>query len=969
MKQKSVGLTLRATILALALILVAGSPALPPFDGVAYAQDAEVTSLDANPLPNGTLSLTWTEVVGADSYRLWKGEGRGQSVAWEKAVHMKLDAPTISYVDTAVTAGMTYSYVIEVYDGDTRLGWSDVENVTMPGGTQKPTVKPNVTLAADGLTAITVTWTEVAGADNYRVRYWTSGLSGWMDLATQETGLTVTHTGLTSGKQYFYIVRGQNAAGNGPYSGSQGNYDSLTLEATDPKPVLTLAHPERLRVELSWTRVSANATYQVQRMRTVTISGSVDGTASEAWANLGAAQSGNTYFDTTVTNASPADADDSTVYSYRVQAIENGIQGDPSDVKTATIPATDALPPTPPALSATPISSSRINVTWGPSDGATSYQLRYKTGDGNYGNPMNMMAKMAYLHTGLNAATEYSYQVRAVNVNGHSDWSSAESATTVAATTAAGRLGVPTGLRAVDATTTAGTPVVGLKVTWNAVAKATGYELRKWDGTEWAKVSLSDEEQTMRSKTDSGLEPGTTYYYIVAALDDNGTPGATDDATDDDDMSDWSAPQSGMTDAVKPTAAPTNLMATPRGENRIWVSWTGVDGVTEYVLQSRRKGTSAWSTINVQGRMTHAHTGLSAGMQYQYRIAAKNSGGMSGWSKEEKGTTWSKQLGTPTGLMAVDATDGAISQIKLTWKAVSGATGYDIQKWEVDTAAGNAWRNLAGVDGVTMADEGMTSHTDTGTGVEPGMTYYYIVRATSGDVMSPWTGAMSGMTKATAPGMPTLVLVSTGQTMVRLSWAAASDTSGYTGWEVQYFEGTASTDELDREAFQKMEMSMNAMPMHHIQRNLKPGTRYSFRIRGTKPLGVKSIFSGVGQIITKPANPTLMASSATTSINLTWALVKPAGLSDATNFTCADYEIQRRKTGENKWVNVDDDPTVNTAGDKCSIIDDGERGDTDGLDSNKLYYYRLRVAVAVADHLPPTIKSYWDQANARTPSQ
>ena len=216
MKQKSVGLTLRATILALALILVAGSPALPPFDGVAYAQDAEVTSLDANPLPNGTLSLTWTEVVGADSYRLWKGEGRGKSVAWEKAVHMKFDAPTVSYVDTAVTAGMTYSYVIEVYDGDTRLGWSDVENVTMPGGTQKPTVKPNVTLAADGLTAITVTWTEVAGADNYRVRYWTSGLSGWMDLATQETGLTVTHTGLTSGKQYFYIVRGQNAAGNGP---------------------------------------------------------------------------------------------------------------------------------------------------------------------------------------------------------------------------------------------------------------------------------------------------------------------------------------------------------------------------------------------------------------------------------------------------------------------------------------------------------------------------------------------------------------------------------------------------------------------------------------------------------------------------------------------------------------------------------------------------------------------------------
>ena len=971
MKQKSVGLTLRATILALALILVAGSPALPPFDGVAYAQDDEVTDLSWSALPNGTLQLEWDEVVGADSYRLWKGEGSGQSVSWGEEVHMTLDAPTVSYVDSAVTAGMTYSYVIEIYDGDTRLGWSDVENVTMPGGTQKPTAQPTVTLAADGLTAITVTWTEVAGADNYRVRYWTSGLSGWMDLATQETGRTVSHTGLTSGRQYFYIVRGQNAGGNGPYSGSPGNYDSLTLEATDPKPVLTLTHPERLRVELSWTRVSADATYQVQRMRTVTISGSVDADAAEDWADLGAAQSGNTYVDTTVTNASPDGdnnpANDSTVYSYRVQATENGIQGDPSDVKMATIPATDALPPTPPGLSATPISSSRINVTWSASSGATSYQLRYKMGDGNYGNPMNMMAKMAYLHTGLNAATEYSYQVRAVNVNGHSDWSSAESATTVAATTAAGRLGVPMGLRVVDATTTADPPVSGLKVTWNAVAKATGYELRKWSGTAWAEVSLSEEEQTMRSKTDAdGLDAGTTYYYIIAALDDNGTTPETDD-----DMSDWSAPQSGMTDAVKPTTAPAGLLATPRGENRIWVSWTGMDEATEYVLQWRRKGTSAWSTINVQGRMTHAHTGLSAGMQYQYRIAAKNSGGMSPWSDEMSGTTWSRQLSTPTGLMAVDATDGATPQIKLTWNAVSGATGYDIQKWNVTN---NAWRELGGTDDpmATPAMMGKTSHTDTA--VMAGMTYYYIVRATSGDVMSPWTGAMSGMTKATVPGAPTLVLVSTGQTMVRLSWAAATDTSGYTGWEMQYFEGTASGDELDREAFQKMEMSLNAMPMHHIQSNLKPGTRYSFRIRGTLPLGVKSTFSEVKQIITKPANPTLMASSATsTTINLTWTIVTPDGLADAdggTSFDCEDYEIQRRKTGESMWVNVDD--TRSLASGKCSITDDGEVGDSDGLDSGTLYYYRLRVAVEVTDpsgHLPATIKSYWDQDNARTPSQ
>ena len=49
MKQKSVGLTLRAVILALAItLLVAGSPALAPFDGVAYAQDTSVSVLDSS---------------------------------------------------------------------------------------------------------------------------------------------------------------------------------------------------------------------------------------------------------------------------------------------------------------------------------------------------------------------------------------------------------------------------------------------------------------------------------------------------------------------------------------------------------------------------------------------------------------------------------------------------------------------------------------------------------------------------------------------------------------------------------------------------------------------------------------------------------------------------------------------------------------------------------------------------------
>lgn len=976
MKQKSVGLTLRVAILALALILVAGSPALPPFDGVAYAQTTSVSTLSSSNLPNGNLQLDWTAVANADEYRLWKGEGSGSTVVWENSA-TTIDAPTIMSVDSAVTAGMTYSYVVEVYDGTTRLGWSNVINVTIPGGTQAPTAKPTVTLAADGLTAITVTWTDVPGADHYRVRYWTSGLSGWMDLATQKPASearTLSHTGLTPGTQYFYIVRGENDGGNGPYSGSPGNYDSLTLESTTTEPVLTLTHPERLRVELSWTRTSTTATYQVQRMKAVTRDGVAVGDLAEAWDDIGAAQSGNTYSDTTVTYG--ADDNDATtaevvVYSYRVQATQNGEQGDYSNVRTATIPADDSLPPVPAGLSPTAVSSSRINVAWSPAAGATSHQIQFKVGDGNYGSAMTVTAP--YLHTNLSANTEYTYQVRSVNVNGHSAWSAAKSVTTLVATARGDRLATPTGLTAVDATADIdGTLTPRVKVTWNASAKATSYELRKWNGTTWAALTLTAEDQTNRSHTDStGVTAGMTYYYIVAALADFNEP-ATPDVTTDDDMSDWSSPAMAMTVAVKPAAAPAGLAATARGENRIWVSWSAVEGATEYVLQWRTTGSSNWNTVTVSDGLTYAHTGRSAGTKYHYQVAAKNSGGMSAFSAEVSETTWARALSTPTGLMAEDATDGTSARIKLTWNAVSGADAYEIQRW-----SGTAWVTIqldTDTDGTpqspAVTQTSMTSYTDTESTLAAGMTYHYIVRAVSGDVTSSWTSDVSGMTKPTAPTeLPVLHLDPTGQTTVRLTWAPASgDTAAYTGWELQYVKGAATADNLNLAGFQKMSMTLPATPMYDTMSNLEVGTLYSFRIRGTLAQGVMGAWSNVGQIITRPATPQLTASSvSSTSIKLTWTHANPPGFLAADALTGEDYELQRRKTGETTWATVAT-ATATCASGECSITD--EPSAPDALEGNMTYFYRIRVSTeptgTVTGH--PRIKSYWSNASARTPN-
>ena len=144
MNQKTVGLTLKATMLALALILVAGFAAVLPLDGVAYAQSAGPT-LTASATPDGsTVQVSWTEVSGADSYDLYRQPEGG---SWSSAMSMS----GTSYDDTNVTGGTKYFYIVRAIDGGTPGAWSNTVSATVPGGTSAPTGKP--TMSASDSTA------------------------------------------------------------------------------------------------------------------------------------------------------------------------------------------------------------------------------------------------------------------------------------------------------------------------------------------------------------------------------------------------------------------------------------------------------------------------------------------------------------------------------------------------------------------------------------------------------------------------------------------------------------------------------------------------------------------------------------------------------------------------------------------------------------------------------------------------
>ncbi|WP_160676303.1 glycosyl hydrolase family 18 protein [Clostridium sp. C8-1-8] len=159
---------------------------------------------------------------------------------------------------------------------------------------------------------------------------------------------------------------------------------------------------------------------------------------------------------------------------------------------------TNPVAPTAPnGLAAVAASTSQINVSWNTVGNATSYDLEV---DGS----LLTNITSPYEHKNLASGSSHTYRVRAVNSVGASAWSTAISAKTLTTTTLPA---VPTGLTA-SATSTS-----QIKISWNAVANASSYDL-EIDGTITSNVSSP--------YLHVNLPAGSTHAYRVRAVNSVG---------------------------------------------------------------------------------------------------------------------------------------------------------------------------------------------------------------------------------------------------------------------------------------------------------------------------------------------------------------------------------------------------------------------------------------------------------------
>lgn len=209
-------------------------------------------------------------------------------------------------------------------------------------------------------------------------------------------------------------------------------------------------------------------------------------------------------------------------YSYVYTYTGTGHGGGDTNLYFYLPPIEIPAPSEPTGLTATPVSSSQINLTWVDSD-TTEQGFKIERCIGAGCSDFVQIATVAanvtsYSNTGLTGSTSYSYRVRAYNASGDSNYSNTASAVTQAAPALPA---APTNLVAAVISKSQ----INLSWTDNA-GNETGFRIERCKGstcTNFALIATTGANITSYASTK--LTANTTYRYRVSAFNANGNSG------------------------------------------------------------------------------------------------------------------------------------------------------------------------------------------------------------------------------------------------------------------------------------------------------------------------------------------------------------------------------------------------------------------------------------------------------------
>lgn len=287
---------------------------------------------------------------------------------------------------------------------------------------------------------------------------------------------------------------------------TSATFSNLTLTlATPAVPAGLAVTTANSQTVLAWNASSDATSYSVKR----------SSTSGGPYTAIASGITAASFADATVTAGN--------TYFYVVSA--SNATGESGNSAEAGAMPTISPPPAPAGLTASPGDSS-IALVWTSIPGAAYYKLKRAAANG----PFLIIASPSspdFTDTGLTNGAEFSYQVSAVNSAGEG----ADSAV-VSATPQLPAPGVPANVRAAS-----GDGLIVL--TWAKTAHADSYRVKRGDSPAGPFTEIAT--PTANFLSDTGLANGTSYSYVVCAINETGesadssvataTPGASGDGT------------------------------------------------------------------------------------------------------------------------------------------------------------------------------------------------------------------------------------------------------------------------------------------------------------------------------------------------------------------------------------------------------------------------------------------------------
>ena len=787
------------------------------------------TSISTGTITANSIAISWRDNSTNESeFELQYDENSNFS----SPTTQKLGIGTQSSTLNSLKANTTYYFRVRANNCGGSSSWIGSQATTL-GLPAQPSI-PNINVSVTG-TEAKIDWQDFSSNETgFDIEWGESPAYG----KSASVGANVTSysiSGLSPCKVVYVHVRSKNSAGNSNWS--ENKAETNPTIPSKPTGLLASATNTLGEIKLKWDDNSMNEEafeleYDVK----------VDFSAPQ----LIKLDAGTT---TTVLNG----LKQNTVYYVRIRAKNcRGV----SDWEV-TNSKTSGPPTDPSKLVITFVSSNQIDMSWTDNaDNETSYEIERSFDKKTFTKINEINANVtSYSDQGLNASTQYYYRVRAKNTFGASGYSNI-----IEPKTSAAPIVVPKSPSELTLTVVSSSQI-DLKWSDNSDNEEIFEIERGLDGVNFEKIAEVGAGVVVYS--DKGLSASTKYGYRVRAKNTAGVSG-------------YSVPKEEVTSAapVSVPKSPSDLALTVVSSGQIDLKWLdNSDNETGFEIERGLDGVNFEKIAEVgAGVVVYSDKGLSASTKYGYRVRAKNTAGVSGYSVPKEAVTSAVPVVVPKSPSDLSLTVVSNSQIDLKW--VDNSDNEVV--FEIE-------RGLDGVNFEKIAEVGAGVVVYSDKGLSASTKYGYRVRAKNTAGVSGYSVPKEAVTSATTQTTliaPSNLTVKQAPMALTLSWLDNSQDE--TGFEV-------SRSVNNETSWEVIKADLAANTTEFVDKNVRPTFMYYYRVRGFKGGTFSNYSSVVG------ANGPVITGTNVLQ-NLTETLVYPNPASDVVyitppNGTSAKYQL------------------------------------------------------------------------------